>query len=184
MLKNQGPTMKFKQLNAFQSAWVVDDIEAAALQWAEYAGVGPFFVSEYNEGVLEETTYRGKPSPITMKTALAQAGDMQIELIQPTGNKRSAYRDTVPVGKAAFHHIAIWSNDLGADIAGYLAKGFEVAASGRAGGVVGFVYIDTSAALGHMIELVEDAEEIRSVFNMVADASKNWDGSSPVRSYE
>jgi len=175
--------MNPKQLIAFQSAWVVDDIEDAALQWAENTGVGPFFVSEYPEGVLEETMYRGKSSPITMKTALAQAGDMQIELIQPTGSISNAYRDTVPVGKTAFHHIAIWSNDLDVDVASYLDKGFEIAARGRAGGVVGFVYIDTSAVLGHMIELVEDTEEIRAVFKMVADSSKNWDGARPVRGY-
>jgi hypothetical protein len=171
--------MTFKQLNAFQSAWVVDDIESAALQWAESAGVGPFFVAEYQEGVLEETLYRGEPSPITMKTALAQAGDMQIELIQPTGNHKNAYRDTVPVGKTAFHHIAIWSNDLDADAASYLDKGFEIAGRGKGG----FVYIDTSAVLGHMIELVEDTEMIRALFKMIADASKNWDGSNPVRGF-
>jgi hypothetical protein len=170
-----------QQINAFQSAWVVDDIEDAALQWAENTGVGPFFVYEYPEGALEETMYRGKSSPITMKTALAQAGDMQIELIQPTGSIGNAYRDTVPVGKTAFHHIAIWSNDLDADVASYLDKGFEIAARGKGGGVVGFVYIDTSTVLGHMIELVEDKEEIRAVFKMIADSSKNWDGVSPIR---
>lgn len=175
--------MKFKQLSAFQSAWVVDDIESAALQWAEFAGVGPFFVSEYHEGDLEQTLYRGTSSPITMKTALAQAGDMQIELIQPTGNARSAYRDTVPVGKTAFHHIGVWSNDLEADVASYLDNGFEVAAKGKAGEVVGFAYIDTSATLGHMIELVEDTQEIRAAFKMIADSSMNWDGMNPIRSF-
>ncbi len=172
-----------KKLNAFQSAWVVDDIEEAALQWAENTGVGPFFVSENPEGVLKETMYRGKSSPITTKAAIAQAGDMQIELIQPTGNIRNAYRDTVPAGKTAFHHIAIWSNDLEADVASYLDKGFEIAASGRTGGVCSFVYIDTSSVLGHMIELVEDTEVIRRVFNMVANSSKNWDGTNPVRGF-
>ena len=115
-----------KNLNAFQSCWIVDDIQEAALQWVENTGVGPFFVSEFTEGILEETMYRGESSPITMKTALAQAGDMQIELIQPTGNFRSAYRDTVPAGKTAFHHIAIWSDNLEADVASYLDKGFAI----------------------------------------------------------
>ncbi|MFK8049589.1 MAG: VOC family protein [Halioglobus sp.] len=173
--------MKFEQLSVFQSAWVVDDIDVAILHWANDVGVGPFFVTEYFEGDLEQTLYRGASSPITMKTALAQAGDTQIELIQPTGSARSAYRDTVPEGKTAFHHIGVWSNDLAADIARYQAKGFEVAASGKAGEAVGFAYIDTSDALGHMIELVEDTPEIRSAFKLIADASKNWDGLDPVR---
>ncbi len=168
---------------AFQSAWVVDDIEVAARQWAEYSGVGPFFVAEYLEDTLVDTQYRGKVSPITMKTALAQAGDIQIELIQPTGACNNIYRDTVPSGKPGFHHIALWTSDLEADLASYFAQGFEVAARGRAGPGIGFAYVDTSATLGHMIELVEDAAEIRSVFKMVTDASRNWDGSDPVRTY-
>ncbi|MFK8020455.1 MAG: VOC family protein [Pseudomonadales bacterium] len=175
--------MNAKQLNAFQSAWVVDDIEVAALHWAEHAGVGPFFVADYHEGVLEESTYRGAPAPITMKTALAQAGDMQIELIQPTGIHRNIYRDTVPVGKPAFHHIAVWTDNFEVDLAKYVDKGFEIAASGRAGGAVRFAYIDTCASLGHMVELVEDTQDVRSVFQMITDASLNWDGSNPVRDY-
>ena len=52
-----------------------------------------------------------------MKTALAQAGDMQIELIQPTGNSPSAYRDTVPMGRSGFHHIVRSVFDTVADAA-------------------------------------------------------------------
>jgi hypothetical protein len=118
-----------------------------------------------------------------MKTALAQAGSMQIELIQPTGDGPSAYRDTVPMGRPGFHHIALWSNDVDADIALYVEQGFDVAARGRASGIVDFAYIDTSAVLGHMIELVQGSDMIRSVFSGVADAAINWDGTDPVRSY-
>jgi len=169
-------------LNAFQSAWIVDDIDEAARLWAEKTGIGPFFVADYQEGVFE-TSYRGKPAPMTMKTALAQAGSMQIELIQPTGDGPSAYRDTVPMGRPGFHHIALWSNDVDADIALYVEQGFDVAARGRASGIVDFAYIDTSAVLGHMIELVQGSDMIRSVFSGVADAAINWDGTDPVRSY-
>ena len=173
--------MNVNKTNAFQSAWVVDDVEEAASRWTQSTGIGPFFIQEYTEGVLQETIYRGKSSPITMKTALAQAGDMQIELIEPIGSFKSAYRDTVPVGKTAFHHIAIWSKDLEVDVARYLDAGFDIAARGKAGGLVGFVYIDTSAVLGHMIELVEDKAAVRAAFKMITDASKNWDGMDPIR---
>jgi hypothetical protein len=172
-----------KELNAFQNAWVVDDIYEAANLWVEITGIGPFFVADNQEGVLVDTFYRGKPSPITMKTAIAQAGEMQIELIQPTGDGPSAYRDTVPIGRPGFHHIALWSNDVSADIALYIEKGFDVAARGNAGGIAQFAYIDTSSVFGHMIELVEKNKIIRSFFNTVADAAIEWDGTDPVRSY-
>jgi hypothetical protein len=171
-----------KNLNAFQSAWVVDDIYEAANLWAEKTGIGPFFVAEY-QGDEFEAFYRGKPARMTMKTALAQAGSMQIELIQPTGDDPSAYRDTVPIGCPGFHHIALWSNDVNADIALYADQGFEVAVRGSAPGIAEVAYIDTSAVFGHMIELVEGGDVIRSIFSAVADAAIDWDGTDPVRSY-
>jgi hypothetical protein len=169
--------------NAFQSAWVVDDIYETANLWAEKTGIGPFFVAEYGEGALIDTLYRGAPSTLTMKTALAQAGKMQIELIQPTGDMPSAYRDTVPMGRTAFHHIALWSSDVEAGIAGYEEKGFEVATRGNAAGIVQFAYIDTSAVFGHMIELVEKNDIIQGIFDSVATAAIGWDGSEPVRDF-
>lgn len=171
------------QLNAFQSAWIVDDIYEAANMWIDKTGIGPFYITDYQEGALINTYYRGTPTPITMKTGLAQAGDMQIELIQPTGNQPNIYRDTVPMGRAGFHHIALWSNDVDADVAQYQEQGFEVAARGSAGGLVQFAYIDTSAVFGHMIELVEKNEIIQSVFAEVTEASKGWDGSDPIRTF-
>jgi hypothetical protein len=171
-----------KNLNAFQSAWVVDDIYEAANLWAEKSGIGPFFVAEY-QGDEFEAFYRGKPARMTMKTALAQAGSMQIELIQPTGDDPSAYRDTVPIGRPGFHHIALWSNDVIADIALYAERGFEVAVRASAPGIAEIAYIDTSAVFGHMIELVEGSDVIRSIFSAVADAAIDWDGTDPVRSY-
>ena len=176
--------MNQQKSNIFQSAWIVDDIESAALLWAKNTGIGPFFVSENKEGVLDDTTYRGEPSPITTKVALAQAGDTQVELIQPMGSYKSAYRDTVPAGTAGFHHIGVWINDLDVGVETYLNNGFEVAASGRKGTVVRFAYIDTSAVFGHMIELVEDTVEIRAFFKMIADAAIDWDGTNPLRYYE
>ena len=171
------------RIKAFQSAWVVDDVYEAAELWVAKTGVGPFFVTDYQEGALLDTFYRGTSSPLTMKTALAQAGKMQIELIQPTGAQPSAYRDTVAPGRSGFHHIALWSEDVAADTASYVAAGFEVAARGNAGGMVQFSYIDTSSVFGHMIELVENNELIRAVFDTVAEAAIGWDGTDPVRNF-
>lgn len=176
--------MKYQPTDIFQSSWIVDDIEAAAMDWVKVAGVGPFFVSEFVEGMLENTSYRGTASPITMKTAIAQAGDMQIELVQPTGAGESAYRDTVPAGTTAFHHVAVWTRDIEQDILGYAGKGFDVAARGEVAEVIKFAYVDTSGVLGHMIELVEDNEAIRTMFDIVTAASENWNGSDPLRSFD
>ncbi len=174
---------KSDRRNAFQSAWVVDDIEKAAMEWVETAGVGPFFVAEYPEGMLVDTFYREQPTPITMFTARTQVGDMQLELIQPTGEQPNIYRDTVPAGHSAFHHICLWSDDVDADLNGYRTQGFEVAARGRIDGGAAFGYVDTHLTLGHMTELLEYSDEIKAVFDMISAAAANWDGRDPIRGY-
>jgi hypothetical protein len=168
---------------AFQSAWVVDDIEAAALRWVEATGAGPFFIADYPQGVLVDTFYREQATPITMKTALTQMGDMQIELIQPTGEQPNIYRDTVPAGGTGFHHICLWSTDVAADMAGWRQRGFEIAARGQVAGGVQFAYVDSSSALGHMTELLEYSDEIAGMFALISAAAAEWDGSDPIRSF-
>ena len=167
----------------FQNAWVVDDIEAAAMQWVSDTGVGPFFMAEYSAEILTNTLYRGTPTEITMKTALAQAGDVQIELIQPVGSQPNIYRDTVPVGQTRFHHMCCWSDDLNADISHYKAAGFEVASQGEVISGPRFAYIDCHEKLGCMIELMEVNEPLQQMFQMIKAAAENWDGSDPLRSF-
>jgi Glyoxalase/Bleomycin resistance protein/Dioxygenase superfamily len=163
-----------------QNSWVVHDIEAAMRQWLRSAGVGPFFVVK---GVtLEDQRYRGKPAPksIDVTFALAQAGDIQIELVCQHNDVPSAYRDTVPAGRSAFHHMALYSHEYDSDLADYTRQGYEVAFSGAFAGKR-FCYVDTSADIGCMIELIEASEAQEGFFKRIIDAAKDWDGSDPIR---
>ena len=57
----------------FQSAFVVENLEAACHQWSNNFGIGPFFVKDYQPGTFDEVTYRGAPADLSMRVALAQA---------------------------------------------------------------------------------------------------------------
>jgi hypothetical protein len=173
-----------RKLIAFQSAWVVDDIEKAAMEWVKAASVGPFFIINYPEDMLVDTYYREQPSPITMITALTQVGDMQLKLVQPTGDHPSIFRDTVPAGHSAFHHISLWSKDVDADLDHYRQQGFEVAARGRIAGGAAFGFVDTHITLGHMTCLQEHTNESKGLYNMIKAIAANWDGKDPIRGYE
>ena len=85
------------QSAAFQNAWVVDDLEAACTAWVKQLGVGPFFITDYAPGAFHSVTYLGAPSELAMRIGIAQAGPLQIELIQPI-TEPSAYRMSVPAG--------------------------------------------------------------------------------------
>lgn len=163
----------------FQNAWVVDDLEAAAMKWVTELGVGPFFITQYTDQ-FSDVTYRGTPSELTMNVALAQAGPVQIELIQPTTSAPCAYRDSVPPGATGFHHMCVWTKDIQADTAYFESLGYSCANMGNAGSAW-FAYYDTRPLLGCMLEVVEHGPAIEGLFKAIADTAVDWDGTKPLR---
>ena len=105
---------------------------------------------------------------------------MQIELIQPLNEVPSCYRDLYPVGTEGPHHIAIFAADFAAEVARYEAEGFAIAFSG-ANRDMRFAYLDTSAVLGVMVEILEDVPSVREAFGRIKAAGDGWDGTDPVR---
>ncbi len=162
----------------FQNAWVVDDLEAACRRWVEEMGVGPFFLTEYRNA-FAEVTYRDQPGQLDMRVALAQAGPVQIELIQPLV-AQCAYRDSVPEGTLGFHHVCVWTHDIEADTQYFNRLGYATANWGRVGDLQ-FAYYDTRPLLGCMLEVVTKQDSIVERFAAIAQAADNWDGADPLR---
>jgi hypothetical protein len=162
-----------------QLCWVVPDLRAAMDGWTRTAGVGPFFYFEKVE--FEDGRYRGRPAQMAPnEAAIAQAGDLQIELVCQKGDEPSIWRDLVPAGKLGFHHVALYCDDYEATKAGYTAQGAEVAYEGL---MMGHrtCWIDTSATLGFMVELVTRNPVADYVFGQIRAAAEGWDGQDPVR---
>lgn len=173
-MNNRLPTGR----TVFQNAWVVDDVQKACMKWVNEMGVGPFFVTEYTNQ-FTEMTYRGKPGKLGMIVALAQAGNVQIELIQPTVDQ-CAYRDSVPKGTEGFHHMCVWTHDIDADTAYFQKLGYPAANLGRTGNIA-FAYYDTRPLMHCMLEVVTYNEGVAARFAQIADAAKKWDGTNPIR---
>ena len=112
---------------------------------------------------------------LKLEPSLAQAGDTQIELVCQHDDSPSCYRDLVPAGATGFHHVAVIAGDYDEAVGRYEALGHEIASSGVFGDLR-FCYVDTSAVLGHMVEIVEDKPSIRAFFGAVRKAAENWDG--------
>lgn len=163
----------------FQNAWVVDDIEIACKKWIDDMGVGPFFLTDYTEDTFEDITYRGKPANLAMRIAIAQAGNVQIELIEPI-TAECAYRDSVPEGEMGFHHMCVWTHDFSADVEYMASKGYAAANTGKVGAVE-FAYFDTRPLMGCMLEVVTKNDATVQRFADIAAAAENWDGTDPIR---
>lgn len=166
--------------HVMQVALMVEDLEAACANWTGTTGIGPFLTVPHV--LLDEYDYRGrKASGLDFSVAIAQSGGVQIELVQQHGDHPSAYRDTIAKGEGGFHHLGIYTADYDAAYAHYVDRGFVVAVDGTFGGFR-FSYIDTSKAIGCMIELIEENPAQTDFFQRIAAAAEGWDGvTDPIR---
>jgi len=162
-----------------QTAFMVNDLETAARKYIETLGVGPFYITERPK--IAGSLYRGAPSEVQFSTAITQAGDVQLELVEQHCDSSSCYRDTVPVGQEALHHIAVFAEDYDAEMKRYKDLGIEVASSGRMG-PMRFSYMDTSEQIMAMTEVLESTHFIHTYFENLKTACLDWDGSRPIRS--
>lgn len=142
-----------------QYAYLVKDMERAITMWRQRVALGPFFVIPNIR--VNDALYRGQPSELEFSVALAQAGDIQIELIVQHSTPASALTDTDSGRFCQLNHIAFMS-DFEEDVARYRSMGHEVATEGVALGEMRFCYIDTVEQLGHMTEL---APRVRQLSN-------------------
>lgn len=165
-----------------QVAYIVTDIEAAMAHWSEVLGVGPWF---YNPRVpIRNYHYRGQHYEPHNSVALANAGGLQIELLQTRNDVPSMYRDFRLAGHQGVQHVAYWSENFDADLARAEAAGFRVCMGGEVGDNGRFVYFEDRSSLpGTTIELSEVAGPKGRLFTMIREASLNWDGRDPVRPF-
>lgn len=164
-----------------QMAYVVEDMEAAIDWWIRDARTGPWFLLESFQG--DDHVYRGEKSRADVRIAMAFAGHMQIELIQPKDDHPSVYRETVQARGHGFHHIGIASADVDAEIAAYEARGYALAfrAGVPTGGSV--AYLDGGPTRAGFVELIPATPAMNAGFTAFWRASVDWDGREPIRPF-
>jgi hypothetical protein len=161
-----------------QTAYVVDDLEAACRRWHGVYGIGPFVGSRRFPLPM---TYRGERVEPEMGGVFAQAGEVVVELLQQHNDVASPFRQLFPKGREGLHHVATFCDDYAATRDRATAAGFEIA--GELEYVPGcrICYIDTSPVLGHMVELYTDHPVIRDLYAAARAAADGWDGSDLIR---
>jgi catechol 2,3-dioxygenase-like lactoylglutathione lyase family enzyme len=158
-----------------QFAYVVTDIDESLSRWAS-VGVGPWFVMR---SMPIPGTYREATSEPIITMALANSGDMQIELIQQHNNAPSIYREFLDVGRVGMHHVAYWTEDFDETMAKVTAAGYRTAQAGRSSGT-GFAYVDGGPA-AEFVEVMELTEMTRAMMDHIRDTAATWDGTDPIR---
>ena len=86
---------------------VVRDIEKAMRHWVEVCGIGPWFYAERLP--LDGYRYKGKSYDIpNLSIALANSGEVQLELIQQRCRTPSLYWDFIDAGHEGMQHWSSW----------------------------------------------------------------------------
>jgi hypothetical protein len=162
-----------------QIGYVVVDIEASMQEWIRH-GVGPWFYIERVQ--TDYFRHRGVDSPVEMSIALANSGDVQLELIQQRNDAPSMYREFLDSGRSGAQHIAYWTTDFQDLYDRALAAGYTVGQEGQIGGEQGrFAYFDTEHDQGTVIEISDISGAKGQMFAYIRQEAANWDGTDPIR---
>ena len=162
-----------------QLAYFVSDVRASAEVMHLRFGAGPFFVVDRIELAWGE--HRGKPCEFLHSSAYGQWGEVMMELVQQDREGPSPFRDMYGPGEEGIHHVATIVDSMADTRAHYAGVGFELAARAETRTGTEFAFVDTTEALGHMVEIYEGTRTIRDFYGFVRTAAVNWDGRNPVR---
>ncbi|MFE1950901.1 MULTISPECIES: VOC family protein [Streptomyces] len=167
-----------------QLGYVVKDVEAAMRHWTTNLGVGPFFY--FPQAAVGRTFYLGEPTDARIAVGIAQAGDVQIELIQQLNPQApSAYRDFLEERGEGLHHVGHFVTGEGDDtydafLARFAEADVEPYHHGDSGPGSRFAYLPTEEHGGTVVEVIETAQW-GGFFDAIRAAAAGWDGSDPVR---
>ena len=162
-----------------QMGYVVRDIEGAMRHWIEVCGVGPWFYVDRLP--LIAFTYRGaRHDGIHLSIALANSGDVQVELIQQRCDTPSMYQEFLGAGREGLQHWSSWPEDYDRIYERALASGYTVGQEGDSPRGR-FVYFGNEGHPGTVIEMADLTPTRRRIFDQIRAAAQGWDGRDPIR---
>ena len=171
MALNFGPIM--------QNGYVVPAIEPAVQHWTEKVGVGPFYLLEHV--AFGPAWLRGAPLRFDISVAIAQWGEVQVELIVQHDAAPSIYTEFIAAHGYGLQHVGVLTEDLDAQTARLRALGVEPVQWGATVAGMRFAYLNSDQHPGGMIELIERGPALDAFFAKVRAAARDWDGTRPLR---
>jgi len=162
-----------------QNAFVVRDLEAAVDHWAGKLGVGPFYLLEHVQ--FGPVYFRGAPLALDMSVAIAQWGEIQVELIVQHDSAASIYSEYLARHGEGLQHLGVMTASLDRHLERLEAIGIEPVQWGATANGMRFAYVGTDRHAGGMIELIETGPAVEAFFAKVRGAAAKWDGSRPLR---
>jgi catechol 2,3-dioxygenase-like lactoylglutathione lyase family enzyme len=118
--------------NISRVAIAVEDVQRTAESYWHTLGIGPWAIYEWEERLIYDRKYHGKPAWGQERIAIADVGGVQLELCQPVAGD-SAYRDFLEEYGEGLHHIGFLVDDVDKASKILAQDGFPSLQSGRFG---------------------------------------------------
>lgn len=132
---------------------VVRDVEAAITHF-EALGFGPFAFSDQARTFTIDFTgeLHGEPAEWKVTISNAKMGDVELELLEPSGGP-SALQETLDAQGEGIHHIGFLTDDIRRDIAEQTARGQKIWTMSLRTDAPSFVYFEPTSVGGVAVEL-------------------------------
>jgi hypothetical protein len=160
-----------------QIGYVVTDLDQALASWLEL-GVGPWFVVR---DLPMRALYRGEACATTLSLAMANSGEMQVELIHQEDDTPSIFTEFLDANGPGLHQLAYWTEDFDTTMQAVADAGWPVVWSGGEGFGVRFAYVEPPGSPAAVIEISELTEATLASSTHIRDAAASWDGGDPIR---
>lgn len=118
-----------------------------------HLGIGPWQVHTFTPENTANQTYRGRPSPFTMRVCFAQVGGLIWELIEPVSGP-TIFAEFLDRHGEGIHHVAYDCHGipLAARQAEFTRRGFQLVQSGSWLGTNHFAFFETESATTTCLE--------------------------------
>jgi methylmalonyl-CoA/ethylmalonyl-CoA epimerase len=139
---------------AVQIGIVVPNLEQSTKLLSELFGIGPFKFIEWPNRPESKYWFRNREETIKLRQGFVQAGDLELELIQPLEGEQNAYRQFLNEHGGGIHHVLFEVDDMDSVVASLAPHGVKVLQAGtgiRPG--TRWVLLDTFDLVGFFIEL-------------------------------
>ena len=165
-------------LRVVQVAYATTDVRAAAREWHERYGAGPFFGREHVP--MSRVLVDGEEATFDHSCALGQWGRVMVELVHHHELQPAALEDDMRGGATGIHHVACFVDDLEEARDQLVAAGARVVMDAQSN-EVRFIFLDPGPEHGHMIEIYEETPYMAKLYGKVREAAEGWDGTDLIR---
>jgi hypothetical protein len=138
---------------------VVENAEETAKNYWELLGIGPWMLIDFKPPHLTDVTLHGisvnDHVNLHTRAALAQFGELQIELLEPVKGP-STYMEFLKSRGQGIHHVSFGRiTDHDEWVSGFEKIGIETESTGLLGGSINFTYMETQQDLGTIFEALK-----------------------------